>query len=340
MNNSQRIRLENESLAISVLPDVGAKFFDLILKTTGHNFLWHNPRIAPRTYPIEANFDNYWCGGWDDGFPTCEACTHNGEFYPNLGELRSAPWEVNSLDASAAEPSITLSVFGPISPIEARKTIRLRKCSLEVEFNINHVGHVPIDFIWGTHPAYAIEPGCIIHIPARTGIVGQANQPILGHPGQRYDWPILNTSQGSLDISYILGPGELSAGHYATDLAAGWYAIEYPKRHMGILFEFPLETCPYLWLWLSYGGWRGYYVVVIEPWTGCPVTLSEAVAAKTHRVLNPGESFSCTVRATPWSSPATLLELLRDRHLTDSWNSVPGCQKDSRREPDKGPAGL
>lgn len=301
------IRLQNDSLSVSVLPQIGAKIYDLIERRSGYNFLWHNPRIAPQPYPIEANFDNYWCGGWDDGFPTCEACTHGGEQYPNLGELRSVHWTVESQDDS----TVTLSAFGPISPIKAHKQVRLREKSLETEFTIEHQGFLPIDYLWGTHPAYAVEPGCIIHIPARTGIVGQANDPIMGEPGERYSWPILQTQSTSRDMSVMHPAGRYSAGHYATDLMAGWYAVEYPQRGIGLLFEFPLNLCPYLWLWLSYGGWRGYYLAVVEPWTSQPVTLSDAVAARTHRVLTPGERICFKTRVTPWSSPATLDSVLR-----------------------------
>jgi galactose mutarotase-like enzyme len=310
-----RVRLHNELLEVTVLPAVGAKVLDLVERATGQNFLWHNPRIAPQTYPIDANFDNYWCGGWDDGFPTCEACTHNGESYPNLGELRSLRWNVVSQQASGAETGIILNTFGPISPVRAQKTIRLRGPSLEVEFTMDHTGFLPVDFIWGTHPAFAIQPECVIHIPAKTGIVGQSNHPLLGEPGQRYDWPNLKTDAGETNMSLIMPPGEYSAGHYATDLSAGWYAVEYPQRQAGVLVEFPLEICPYLWLWLSYGGWRGYYVAAVEPWTSFPVTLSDAVAANTHRVLKPGERFACTIRAIPWCKPATLKTLLQEREL-------------------------
>ena len=315
LSGLELIRLQSESLEVSVLPSVGAKILDLIDRTTGSNFLWHNPRIAPQTYPIEANFDNYWCGGWDDAFPTCETCLYNGEAYPNLGELRSLRWEVDALDATALEPSVYLTSFGPISPIKARKVVRLCKGSVETEFSVHHIGHHPIDFIWGTHPAYVIEPDCVLHIPARTGIVGQSNHPRLGESGQRYKWPLLKTRDDSVDMSRIGPRGQLSAGHYATDLAAGWYALEYPGRQTGLLFEFPLDVCPYLWLWLSYGGWRGHYVAVVEPWTSCPVTLSEAVTAQTHRTLLPGDIFSCVVRATPWRPPMTLWRLLEERSL-------------------------
>jgi galactose mutarotase-like enzyme len=313
LNSPEFIRLQNDLLEVSVLPTVGAKIFDLIDRRDGHNFLWHNPRIAPQPYPIEANFDNYWCGGWDDGFPTCEACVHNGEQYPNLGELRSLTWIVE--DESVAESSVTLGAFGPISPVKVQKRIALRERSLEVEFRIDHQGFLPLDYIWGTHPAYAVEPGCVIHIPARIGIVGQANDSSLGQAGQRYSWPVLRTEGGTKDMSVLQPRGRYSAGHYATDLSAGWYAVEYPQRGSGVLVEFPLDLCPYLWLWLSYGGWRGYYLAAVEPWTSYPVTLSDAVAERTHRVLQPGEQIAFKTRVTPWSRPETLNSMLQKNGL-------------------------
>lgn len=306
----ERIHLRNDTLEVIVLPEVGAKILSLKSPHTGQEFLWQNPRIAPQPYPIEANFDNYWCGGWDDAFPTCETCSHNGEVYPNLGELRSVSWFVERHEPASL---VRLSAAGPISPIRAEKEIRLTRASVEMTFTISHLGHTPIEFIWGTHPAYSIFPDSILHIPAREGLVGQSNDPVLGCPGQSYPWPHLQTAQGSTNMSRVFPAGTLMAGHYAAKLDDGWYAVESPERRSGVLFEFPLDVCPFLWLWLSYGGWRGYYVAILEPWTSCPVTLTEAVAANTHRTLSPGSTFSCTVRATPWSEPTTLQQLLQER---------------------------
>jgi hypothetical protein len=309
------LTLRTSQIEVGVLPQVGAKILDLIDLRTGQNFLWHNPRIAPCPYPIDANFDNHWCGGWDDGFPTCEPCHYNGEQYPNLGELRSVHWSVDAREESSA----TLSAFGPISPIRAQKRITLQNPSVEMEFTIENLGFAGIDYLWGTHPAYAVEPGCLIHIPARRGIVGQANDASLGTPGQSYSWPTLETSAGSRDMSIVPSGGKYFAGHYATDLTAGWYAVEFPARGSGVLFEFPLELCPQLWLWLTYGGWRGHYTAVIEPWTSYPVTLTEAAAAGSHRVLQPGEQAVFKTRATPWRQPETLESTLKSVNAKGDW---------------------
>jgi galactose mutarotase-like enzyme len=308
------IELENDWLRVSILPGVGAKIYDLVWKPTGRNFLWHNPRISPQPYAVESNFDNYWCGGWDEGFPTCDECDFGGEHYPNLGELRSLSWTVESVRQESDGVAATLSAFGPISPIRAEKTVTLSALmpALRMRYDITHLGTLPLNFIWGTHPALEPTPGMVLRLPAKTGIVGQSSDPCLGTPGQCYSWPILMTANGQQDMSRVHGKeAKLFCGHYATDLEAGWYAVEDAATGQGFLLKFPADTCPYLWMWLVYGGWRGYHHVIVEPWTSYPVHLAEAVKQQTNRRLEPGETFSVEVQATIYTRPETWKEALQ-----------------------------
>jgi hypothetical protein len=301
INSLRAVQLENEWLALSILPDVGAKIYDLIWKPTGRNFLWHNPRVLPQTFAIEANFDNYWCGGWDEGFPTCDACEYKGELYPNLGELRSVRWNVASAERDGADMVARLAAFGPISPVRAEKTVTLSGASpvVKVQYEVTNLGPTAMDFIWGTHPALAPTPHTVLRIPARMGIVGLSSDASLGTPGERYAWPHLQTPAGVTDMSRARGmDAAIFCGHYCTDLEAGWYAVEDTETGDGFLLTFPVETCPYLWLWLVYGGWRGYHHVIVEPWTSYPVHLAEAARNGTSRKLASGEKFAAEVRAT------------------------------------------
>ncbi len=314
INTLRAIELENDWIRLTILPEVGAKIYDLVWKPTGKNFLWHNPRIAPQTYPIEANFDNYWCGGWDEGFPTCEACEYQGEEYPNLGELRSVRWGVTAAGLVGEDAVATLSALGPISPVRAEKTVIVagRSPVVRMRYGIENLGPLGLDFIWGTHPALQPSPNMVLRVPAKTGIVGQATHPSLGAPGQRYAWPILETALGRTDMSRVQGfEAKMACGHCATDLEAGWYAVENTESGEGFLLKFPLDLCPYLWMWLVYGGWRGYHHVIVEPWTSYPVLLAEAVRQKTSRRLDPGGKFSVEVRATLYAKPDTLQDALR-----------------------------
>jgi len=252
--------LENDWLRVSVLPDIGAKIYDLVWKPTGKNILWHNPRILPQTYPIDGNFDNYWCGGWDDGFPTCDPCEYRGEQYPSLGKLRSVKWQVQAAGEDGEKAYVKLAAFGPISPVRAEKTVTVMANSpvLRVQYEITSLGVLPLEFIWGTHPSLEAHENLILRIPAKTGIVGQATDPRLGTPGQRYAWPTLGSSAGVTDMSRVQGmEAKIACGHYATDLQAGWYAVKDARTGNGFLLQFPLAQCPFLWMWLVYGGWRG-----------------------------------------------------------------------------------
>ena len=304
----RRFVQESDTLRVTILPDVGAKIYDLVSKASGRNFLWHNPRIAPVAYPVDGNFDNYWCGGWDDGFPTCDACTVGGEQYPNLGELRSVRWTLTEAGQADGNPFIALMAFGPISPVRASKRITLnsRAAEIRIQYEYSNVGPLSFPFIWGTHPALDPREGMVLRIPARTGVVGQASDPALGVPGQRYAWPTLETPAGKLDMSRTLPlSAGLGCGHYAIDLESGWYAAEDANSGEGFLLKFSKDACPCLWMWLTYGGWRGYQHVILEPWTSVPINLAEAVKAGTARLLAPGQSFSTEVVATIYAPPET-----------------------------------
>jgi len=300
------LHLENDWLSVSLLPDVGAKILTLLDKKCNRQVLWENPRIRPQSYPTDANFDNYWCGGWDDAYPTADACVHGGELFPNLGELRSLTWQVEELREDAETANAILSAYGPISAIRATKAVVLSGPLLEMRYAIKSLGPVALDFLWGTHPAFAVEAGTQLILPARTGIVAQSNHPSLGKPGEEYKWPFLNGRDMSIVRDVSTG---LHCGHYAKDLEDGWFAVE--TRGRGIVYEFPLDKCPYLWMWLVYGGWRGYHHAVIEPWTGYPVNLEEAYEQGRHSTLRPGETFAVTIRCTTYSAPETYKQALK-----------------------------
>jgi len=307
------VDLENRWLKVRVLPEVGAKIYDLIWKPTGRNILWHNPRIAPQVYPIESEFDNYWCGGWDDAFPTCDRCVFRNQRYPGLGELRSLRWYVESACRRGSDAEVQLSAFGPISPVKVLKAVTIEGHSpvIRMHSRIAHLGPMTVDFLWGTHPAVTVTEHSILRIPAKHGIVALCNQPSWGKAGQRYDWPILEAEVGRLEMNKVQGiDANLCFGHYAIDLEDGWYAIEDTSSGEGFLLRFPLDKCPCLWLWLNYGGWRGLHHVILEPWTSVPVNLAEAYEQKTSRSLKPGEEFSVEISATVYHKPETWKEAL------------------------------
>lgn len=305
-----RIELENSSILATILPEVGGKIIDLISKPSQRNWLWQNPRIKPQAFPVDANFDNSWCGGWDDAFPTCDPCSFGGEQFQALGELRSLEWSVVSAD----NLSVELEAFGPITPIRATKTVLLAddEPELRMNYSITNIGFTPIHFLWGTHPALSVSRDSRLIIPTRTGMVGYAPDELSGTKGEKYPWPHFETNDGMItDMSLVLPPEAAKIfGHYALALEDGWYAVEDAESKSGILFQFPKADLPNLWMWINYGGWRGYHHVILEPWTSLPVSLPEAVANGTARKLVPGQTFAVEVITTLYDSHGAYKNIL------------------------------
>ena len=82
------IRLENEILALDVLPERGGNIFRLIDKPRDLDLLWKSPRVVPHLAAIHADFDDHWAGGWDDAFPGGRSSRNRyGDLLPYMGEV-------------------------------------------------------------------------------------------------------------------------------------------------------------------------------------------------------------------------------------------------------------
>lgn len=87
------VALRGDVLELSVFPDAGGKILDLVHRPSGVNLLWQNPRLPPQRTYASAPFDDVWCSGWDEIFPTDAPCELNGVAYHDHGDLWIGPWE-------------------------------------------------------------------------------------------------------------------------------------------------------------------------------------------------------------------------------------------------------
>lgn len=291
------IVLENARLRLTLFPELGAKIYDFILKPADRNFLWHNSRLEPRLPVFGQNFDDWWCGGWDEIFPTCDASSYKGDAYPYLGELWSLPWSWWIEESGPVQVRLRLERTTVIATARMEKWILLTADEPVIRFRhrLTNVGTQPTDFVWGIHPCFRVEPGYRIEAPARLGLVGHTATAPLGPVGTTYPWP-------HAELCQVPPPSRgWCEGHYATELQDGWVALTDPTAKVGVGLAFPRDVFPVLWCWMVYGGWRGHYHVALEPWTGWPHQLDKAVAAGRHRTLLPGESLECETLAVAYT---------------------------------------
>jgi len=293
------IRLDGELLSLSVFPEAGGKVFDLVHKPTGFNLLWHNPRVAlARTY-AGATFDDVWCGGWDELFPTDPPCTLDGNAYHDHGDLWIGPWEWSVEKDDGAEATVCLRRFAVSLPCLMEKWISLRRGAPAVIFRhrLTNLGTQPVSFVWNLHVAHAIEPGSRVHLPAGHVGVEPPDRGRLGDCVVEASWPLDESAPG--DLSVLPGPeAGLTEWLFARDLREGWCAVTHPSVGVGLELAFDRDVFSTVWLWGVFGGWRGHYFLLTEPCTSPPGSLADNVSRGLAASLEAGGVLETEVVAT------------------------------------------
>jgi len=271
------IVVENEFLRLTVLPELGAKIYDIVHKGTGRNILWHNPRVRPRKVPFGSRFDDVWSGGWDEIFPNDAESVVDSERFPDMGEAWALEWEYD-VEHQGDFVVLTTRVMTPISPVEIRRKITLKsgETGFVCDYQMRNLSHNEIKFLWKIHPAFDINESCRIEIPAKIGIVDPRYARYFSQA--KYSWPVVRSKNGNeVDISEVDPSRNDCTLHYVTGLSDG--VVRFVDQRNGLVstIRFDREKLNNVWLFLAYSGWRGHRTAVIEPSTSYPFDLATAI---------------------------------------------------------------
>lgn len=293
----QALVIENSHLRLVILPELGGKLWSLVYKPMDREIFWHNPRMAPRPAPYGAAYDDWFCGGWDELFPNDAPTTFAGDVYPDHGEWWAMPftWEIASQRADEVTLHLWRAGVVTNTTVERWITVRADAASVELRYRIHNDGPQPLDFLWKLHPALAISPQVRIELPACTVLPEPAFNDRLDK--QPFLWPQAHSAQGDAVDMRVVPPSSAATCdfYYATDLTAGWCALT--DTQAGYRFELRFDPAVFrsVWVFGAYGGWRGHYVTILEPCTGYPYRLEDAVAQGTASRLAAGEVMETTV---------------------------------------------
>lgn len=296
----QALVLENARLRVTVLPELGGKIWSIVSKPHDREMLWHHPRMTPRRAHYGATYDNWFCGGWDDVFPNDFPVEIDGEAYPDHGEVWSLPaaWQV--VEASEAAVSIALEHRGIALPTRFRKVLTLRRDepTVRLAYEIGNEGAAPLDVHWKSHPALPVASGARLHLPIRRVIDdGDFGEPFAE---RQFAWPMATRSDGgALDLRDLPDPDSgTSQFYYGVELEAGYAAISYPAEGVGFGLSFDPAVLDSVWVFGTYGGWRGLNTVVLEPCTGYPANLEQAIANRSVLTLPPHSTVATELTAS------------------------------------------
>jgi hypothetical protein len=289
--------LENRLLRVVILPEAGAKIWQITFKPLDADLLWNNPRVLPQILPMGSRYDDVWSGGWDELFPNDEAAVIDGESYPDHGEIWTGKWQAEPFE-SADEVGVRLRYTTPISAISMDRTVRLRRDGARIDFryDLRNDGHTPFQFLWKLHPAMRVTPQHRIDFPAMRVDLEPGFPGTLDAASQSFEWPYARVGDRRIDLRLVpSAPEQALYFLYGSQLQAGWCGLTNTATELACAILFDRQVFTSCWLFATYRGWRNYEVAVLEPCSGYPLNFEAMRAAGRHRTLAPREVLSTDV---------------------------------------------
>lgn len=300
------ITLECSELRVAVEPERGAEI-RFVGRPEGPNALayedWRSPLRASRSLSYGSSrldFLSEYRGGWQELFPNAAAeCTVGGVPLPYHGEVSSAQWEI--VRASATGVDLRVAARLPLV-LERRMRLAGEPPSLLIEERVVNESALPVDFIWGHHPAFVARPGAKIDLPPGEVRVDDGFDSALAdlQPGGSGSWPYAPDKSGGVVDLAVVPAGPVERLCYRPDLPEGWAAFRDPASGTGVAMAWDIAVFPHVWFWQEIGGqgfpWYGRArIAAIEPVCAWPIDgLAHAIERGQARRLQGGEE------ATAW----------------------------------------
>jgi len=300
LHGLRAIVLENRCLRIVVLPEAGAKIWQITYKPLDADLLWNHPRIDPARQPLHARYDDVWSGGWDELFPNDEGGLILGDLLPDHGELWTGNWKAEPFEQSDAV-GVHLRYVTPISNFLVERTLLLRResASLEIRYRFTNQGLEKFPFLWKLHPAFAVSPAHRLDFPPMT-VVRELDFPgSLGEAPPSFEWPYAALGASTVDLRQVPDVSSRAMHFfYGTEMTEGWCGITNTATGLSAAVRYDASVFTSCWLFASHGGWRNLNVAVLEPATGYPFQIQSMIDAGRARWLGSHEVLESTVLFT------------------------------------------
>lgn len=297
LNGLKTFVVENRFLRIVVVPEAGAKIWQIVYKPLNVEILWNNSHVPAARHGIDTPYDDVWSGGWDELFPNDEPGPVNGYILPDHGELWTGDWHAEPV-ARPNAVGLHLRLQTPISNFLVERTLLLhdnRPC-FEIQYRFTNQGSEAFPFLWKLHPAFAVSPHHRIDFPPMAVLREPEFPGTLGDAPPIFAWPHAPLGDTVLDLRQVPGV-ESQALHffYGIGLATGWCGITNRSNRLGCALRFDPDVLSSCWLFASHGGWKDLNVAVLEPATGYPFQMQAMINGGRARWLAPGANLETSV---------------------------------------------
>lgn len=290
------LQVDTGALALTIMPELGAKISSLRDARSGREWLWRHPRMAYQRVPHGSSYVQLAdTGGWDECFPSVSACAYPSEPWAGAavqdhGELWSqAPAFAVAEDTNAV--SLRAEWQGIALPYTFTREITAMRGSARLRFEYAVVNNAddPLDFIWSAHPLIAIEPGMRLMLPEQARF--HSVQMFRDAPpklDRDVRFPLtVQSADGPIGLAALPEPSAgVAVKLWSEPSAAGWATLRAGDGEIRMRWDPAL--LPQIAVWMNLGaaafdGGAPYFNMGLEPCMGAQDSLEDAV--KTYRLF-------------------------------------------------------
>lgn len=290
------VEMESDQLIVKVIPELGAKLVSLCYKPTNKQWL-AGSATGLRKVQYGSTFTDADMSGWDECFPTIDACAYPlegryaGVLLPDHGEVWSLPWE-----AKCRGDQLICTVDGRALKYRLKRTLSFtHEAELCLDYEVTNLGEEALAYMWTAHPQFMATSNTRVRLPEDVTSVlcvygGQHLQ-----EGQVYEWPHTDAcGDQSISLDRIGDKERRDARKFYVQgsLSEGW--AELVEQHTGeyVHFAWQVEQVPYLGIWIDEGQFHHQSVCALEPSTGYYDRLDAAYKRGKASTVKPGASVS------------------------------------------------
>lgn len=260
--NISGVLMENEWLAVVVLPNMGGKIASICYKEKAFEVVAQNTSGEYRHPRMYDDFSKYDASGLDDAFPNVSEASVVREdalwHYPDHGEIWSASmnWKVDG-------ENLLLFYDSTQFHYQYQKVIELDERSVRLSYEIKNMAEKPLPCIWTFHGLFRYEEDMEFLYPE--GVKGFENvypSLELGAPGRHilmrnkeYDFYKVPDKTSKTMIKYYVDE----------KISKGFCGYRYPRYGIDCILKYDAKKLPFLGVWITAGGYRGDYNCALEP---------------------------------------------------------------------------
>lgn len=271
--NKNSIVLESTRIRAEFIPDPGGKLASLVNKETGYEYLVQRENDLYCDQPFDGVFVDGECSGFDDMFPTIDACDYEKEPWKDIkmadhGEVWSLPWEYK-----IENDSLHMTTKGVRFPYQLEKHVHfINENSLRFNYILTNNSSFDFEFLWAAHIMINLKEGTEVAVPpdCKEAITVLTNG--NGKFGDIINWPYFKDHNGNIYRGDLSRPKEMKGFekyYFKNRLENGWCELKYPNNKSKLKVSFSTDTVPYLGILMNEMGWDELYNIIIEPCTVC-----------------------------------------------------------------------